>query len=89
MTTTLFHDPFYCGILVQGGRTIDLREVNPNFKSMMTEDEYNAAQEMSQERARKNVTISKKDFGRIFLPFRHMIICKECGKPMIIGRSKG
>ena len=89
MTTKIFHDPFYYGLLVQGGRVIDLREVNPNFKPMITEEQYNEAQEMTKSRTRKNVTIPISSGKRVFLPFRHLIFCKECGSPMIVCRSKG
>ncbi len=89
MTTTVFRDPFYYGMLVQGGRAVDLRVVNPSFKPMITEEQYNQAQEMSRSRVCKNVTIPIKSGKRTFLPFRHLIFCKECGSPMVIGRSRG
>lgn len=90
MTTTMFHDPFYYGVLVQAGQAVDLREICPNFKPMVTEEEYNLAQEMSQDRSRRKVVLyDEGQPQKLFLPFRHLIICKECGNKMVISRSRG
>ena len=90
MTTTMFHDPFYYGVLVQAGQAVDLRQINPNFKPMVSEEEYNQAQEMSQDRSRRRIVFyDEKQPEKLFLPFRHMIICKECGSKMLISRSRG
>ncbi len=90
MTTTMFHDPFYYGVLVQAGQAVDLRQINPNFKPMVTEEEYNQAQEMSQDRSHRRIVFyDEKQPEKLFLPFRHMIICKECGSKMLILRSRG
>ena len=37
----IFHDPFYYGILEQDRNYVDLRVVTPNFKPMVTEEEFN------------------------------------------------
>ncbi len=90
MTTTMFHDPFYYGILVQAGQAVDLRVICPNFKPMVTEEEYNKAQEMSQDRSRRKVVLYDGETpDKLFLPFRHLIVCKECGRNMVISRSRG
>ena len=89
MTTTMFHDPFYYGMLVQAGQVVDLRVINPSFKPMVTEDEYNQVQEMSQDRTRVRSKFFEPNPEKLFLPFRHMIVCKECGHDMIIARSRG
>lgn len=47
ITTTMFHDPFYYGVLIQAGQAVDLRQIDPNFKPMVSEEEYNQVQEMS------------------------------------------
>lgn len=88
MATSIFRDPFYYGLLVQAGNTVDLRELNPNFTPMISEQEYNAVQDISRSRTRKNI-VRYKQKGHIFLPFRQFIKCKECGHYMYISRSKG
>lgn len=60
MATSIFRDPFYYGVLVQAGNSVDLRELTPNFKPMITEDEYNAIQEISRSKTRKNVVKYKQ-----------------------------
>ena len=47
MTTTMFHDPSYYGVLIQAGQAVGLRQIDPNFKPMVSEEEYDQAQEMS------------------------------------------
>lgn len=72
MATSIFRDPFYYGVLIQAGNAVDLRELNPNFKPMITENEYNAVQEISRSKTRKNV-VKYKQKGHIFLPFRQFL----------------
>lgn len=88
MATSIFRDPFYYGVLVQAGNAVDLRELNPNFVPMISEQEYNAVQEISRSRTRKNI-VRYKQKGHIFLPFRQFIKCRECGHYMYIARSRG
>jgi len=88
MATSIFRDPFYYGILVQSGTSVDLRELNPNFKPMISESDYNAVQELTRSRTRRNV-VKYKQKGHIFLPFRQFIKCRECGRYMYISRSRG
>lgn len=72
MATSIFRDPFYYGVLIQAGNAVDLRELNPNFKPMITENEYNAVQEISRSKTRKNV-VKYKQKGHIFLPFQQFL----------------
>ena len=60
MATSIFRDPFYYGVLIQAGNAVDLRELNPNFKPMITENEYNAVQEISRSKTCKNVVKYKQ-----------------------------
>lgn len=39
--STLWRDPFYMGIFVYNDTQVDLRQENPDFVPMITEDEYN------------------------------------------------
>ncbi len=90
MAFTMFHDPFYYGVLVQAGQAVDLRVICPGFKPMITEEEYNKAQEVCQDRSRRKLVLYNDNKPeKLFLPFRQMIICKECGSKMLISRSRG
>ena len=89
----IFHDPFYYGILEQGRSYVDLRVVTPNFKPMVTEEEFNQAQHMFR-KDRGAIQSScyenqKATHGKYFLPFRHLIKCSVCGHYMIPARNRG
>lgn len=86
MASTIFRDPIYYGILCQTEQQVDLRLVTPNFKPMITEDEYNAVQEMSQYRAKRHKNITKR---ATFYPLRQFVSCSECGEKMQVGKSRG
>ncbi len=85
MASTLFHDPFYYGILCQSGQEVDLRELNPNFKPMIDEQTFNTVQALS-------CKTKKAGFGRhkheVFYPFRELVFCAECGSCMKVGKSR-
>ena len=40
----ILSDPFYYGILVQAGQQVDLRQILPNFKPMLTEEQFGEVQ---------------------------------------------
>jgi hypothetical protein len=86
VTSRLFHDPSYFGILVQSGQEVDLRELT-NFQPMVGEETYNAVQAMSQKRARV-VLHSKR---ATFYPLRSLVFCGVCKGdiPMRVGKNKG
>ena len=81
-------DPFYYGILVQGGQQVDLREILPNFKPMLTEDEFGKIQTLRSS-LKKIVSASvKAQDDKVFIPFRQLVKCGECGKFMHVARSR-
>lgn len=91
----VFHDPFYYGILEQGRNYVDLRVVTPDFKPMVTEEEYEQVQKLFR-KAREDGAIrsacydnQKATHGKYFLPFRHLIKCSVCGHYMIPARNRG
>ena len=89
----IFHDPFYYGILEQGRNYVDLRVVTPNFKPMVTEEEFDQVQKMFR-KDRGSIQSScyenqKATHGKYFLPFRHLIKCSVCGHYMIPARNRG
>ena len=89
----IFHDPFYYGILEQSRNYVDLRVVTPNFKPMVTEEEFDQVQKMFR-KDRGSIQSScyenqKATHGKYFLPFRHLIKCSVCGHYMIPARNRG
>ena len=81
-------DPFYYGILVQGGQQVDLREILPNFKPMLTEEEFGRIQTL-RGNLKKIVSASvKAKDDKAFIPFRQLMRCGECGNFMHVARSK-
>lgn len=86
MASTLFHDPFYFGILVQAGQEVDLRTVVPGFQPMVDENIYNIVQDEGQKRAKFRLSSAKK--RTTFYPLRGMVRCGVCGGPMYVGPYK-
>ena len=89
----IFHDPFYYGVLEQGRNAVDLRVVTPNFKPMVTEEEFNKVQELCR-KGRGSYQAScyeeqRATHSKYFLPFRHLIKCSVCGHYMIPARNRG
>ena len=81
--SSIFRDPFYYGILCQSGKEIDLTELY-DFKPMIDKETYIRVQAISRARTGK----TKANQGKTFFPFRHMVVCGECGKCMSVGASK-
>ena len=81
--STIFRNPFYYGLLVQGGQEVDLRKV-AKFKPMVTEEEFDAVQEMSISK-RKNIRSKKREE---FYPLRQFVKCSHCGKYLAVGKSR-
>lgn len=82
----IFNESIYYGVLEQGGETVDLREVQPDFVPMITEEQFKQAQEM-----RKNnyqIHIKHADGSHIELPLKGMVYCDVCGSKMYPGASK-
>lgn len=80
----LFKDPIYYGILKQKHhgteQEVDLRDLY-NFKTVVTEEEWQAVQEKA-----KNYL--KKDIKHSF-PFKGLVICNACGTPRQAAASMG
>ncbi len=68
-------DPFYYGILVQSGQQVNLRVITPNFKPLITEDEFNRVQ--ARHRGLKKVVSAsvKAEDDKVFIPFRQFVKC--------------
>ena len=79
--TTIFRDPFYYGVLVQAGHAVDLKQLYPDFKPVVTEEEFNIVQAQTKDRSRREITYFEplKKERKLFLPFRHLIKCSVCG----------
>lgn len=81
----LFHDPFYYGILCQAGQEVDLRAIQDDFQPMVNEEDYRKVQLLLDSKYKKR---KRKSPTQIFLPFRGMVICKECGHKMYVSANR-
>lgn len=79
--SNLFKDPFYYGLLVQGSKQIDLREVY-DFKQAITEADYNFIQQLYYNKTRQYRTQRLS-----FYPLKQMIKCSFCEGSMYIAPS--
>jgi DNA invertase Pin-like site-specific DNA recombinase len=90
----MLRDPFYYGVLLQTGQTVDLRAIVDDFKPMISEDQFNEVQTIAVGRTRD---VHKKKRHE-FKPLHRMVYCDECygktsdsnGNPMwmSVGKNK-
>jgi DNA invertase Pin-like site-specific DNA recombinase len=80
--TVLFHDPFYYGMLVQAGQTVDLRELDPDFEPMITQEEYDQVQLLSRHRLTPYNTRR-----HAFYPLKAVLRCAICSRNMVVAPS--
>ncbi len=83
----VFKDTIYYGVLEQGGETVDLREVQPDFVPMITEEQFNLVQKKRADGYQ--IHIKHADGSSIELPLKGMVYCDVCGSKMYPGASKG
>ena len=84
----ILSDPFYYGILVQAGQQVDLRQILPSFKPMLTEEQFGEVQ-AKRGNLKKVISASVKAIDdKTFIPFRQLMRCGECGNFMHVARSK-
>lgn len=84
--TDIFTDPFYYGVLLQKGKTIDMRDVpGYGFLPAVSEEDWQAVQALSGSR-RKTI---RPNESKAFYPLRRMVLCSFCKEPMYVGKSKG
>lgn len=81
--TKLFKDPFYYGILIQGVKQIELKEVY-DFEPMITEEEYLAVQALNNHRIKP-----LNSHRATFYPFKTFVRCSFCDSNMTVGPSSG
>ncbi|MFZ5376797.1 MAG: recombinase family protein [Patescibacteria group bacterium] len=75
--SNLFNDSFYYGMLVQAGKSVDLRDIY-DFQPMIDESTFNQVQAMTQGRSKKTY----KNKRKVFYPLRGMVMCGDCGNVM-------
>lgn len=80
----IFRDSFYFGRLIQTGIAVELAETQPDFRAMITEEEYNRVQERLDSRYQ---THRHEKPSEIIIPFQNMLICDTCKNKMYIGAS--
>lgn len=95
----IFKDPFYYEELRQGkdkdNNSINLKEKWPNFKEMITKEQFLKAQKdialrrYNGSKTAYRMVRSGKQKETDFLPLRGIVVCGECGKKMSISKSEG
>ena len=60
--TTIFRDPFYYGVLVQAGHAVDLKQLFPDFKPVVTEEEVATAEALPEKAFVPSVTYQLDTF---------------------------
>ncbi|MFC1790094.1 recombinase family protein [Patescibacteria group bacterium] len=80
--TGVFHDPFYYGLLVQAGQTVDLRELDPEFEPMVTHEEHNQVQLLSK---RRLTPYNTRRYT--FYPLKAIVRCALCERNMVVAPS--
>ena len=77
LSSTVFPDPFYYGILVQKEKQVDLRLIDGyDFQPATDEDNYNHVQALT---GRRIVTDKKR---RVFKPLVGLVKCDYCSRTM-------
>lgn len=79
--SSMFSDPFYYGILKQGGKEIVLPEVT-DFTPMVTEDEFLRVQRLTH-------SDLKNTPKKHFYPLKGIVICGVCKSDLAVGAPKG
>lgn len=84
--TKMFSDPFYYGVLVQAGKTVDLRTLpGYNFQPAVSEEDWQHVQALAYTRRRRVQVKERKPF----YPLKGLVKCLNCGHAMYAGASKG
>lgn len=83
MLSDMYKDPFFYGILVQNGQSINLRDIF-DFEPAITEDIYNQVQQLTYRRIKPN-----KGQSSAYYPLKMMVTCSYCRNNMYIGPSTG
>ena len=84
---TILSDPFYYGVLVQGGQKVDLREILPDFQPMLTEEQFEQIQALRHKIKKIPTASVKAKDNKVFIPFRQLVKCGVCGNFMHVARS--
>ena len=84
---TILSDPFYYGVLVQGGQKVDLREILPDFQPMITEEQFEQIQALRHKIKKIPTASVKAKDDKVFIPFRQLVKCGVCGNFMHVARS--
>lgn len=83
MVSEFFRDPFSAGIYTYGEQVVDLTQVDPKFKPLVSAKDFISMQRMNRDNPRGwNITDE-------FRPFRDFVICADCENPMTSGLSTG
>ncbi|WKZ27753.1 MAG: recombinase family protein [Candidatus Dojkabacteria bacterium] len=78
-----FQDPFVAGIYTYGEQVVDLEKVDPKFTPMIGPKEFLMAQKINRPNPRGWCMNDE------FKPLNDLVLCADCGNPMIAGLSEG
>ncbi len=84
--SNIFHDPFYYGVLVQSGQSVDLFQLLPNFVPVTDRTTYDLVQAIGYGRTKGAVTQKRT----VFYPLRGFVYCAVCNSPsyMKVGKNR-
>lgn len=83
--SNMFKDPFYYGILEQAGQTVDLRQIQLDFRPMIDEETYNHVQLLSYGRTKDKFSTKRVTF----YPLHGFVYCAICNSSsyMRVGKN--
>ena len=70
-----------------GGQKVDLREILPDFKPMLTEEQFEQIQALRHKIKKIPTASVKAERDKVFIPFRQFVKCCVCGNYMHVARS--
>jgi site-specific DNA recombinase len=84
--SNMFHDPFYYGVLVQSGQSVDLREFTPDFRPATDKETYDLVQAIGYGRVKGVADQNRKTF----YPLHGFVYCAVCGsnRYMVVGKNR-
>ena len=61
----IFHDPFYYGLLIQAGHAVGLKQLYPDFKPVVTAEEFNIVQAQAKDRIKQQIVARQLEMVKL------------------------
>ena len=61
----IFHDPFYYGSLIQAGHAVGLKQLYPDFKPVVTAEEFNIVQAQAKDRIKQQIVARQLEMVKL------------------------